>query len=364
MAFPVRSLAEISQTVRGAIRQYLPGTDASLKQNVLYVIGKVITLLAGEYELRLAWLYDQLFLSTATSEAIVRQQAAEYGITQKPASPAAGSISGTAAANITYPAGVRWISGAATYVATAPFTADALGRFSAMVRAERPGEATNREAGALLTLVDVGLYPAMTATATVDTDGLGGGADVETVEALRTRALKRKRTPPQGGALSDYERFALEVPGVAAAWARQFTNGFGTVGAWVLFASRPAGIPTEADLDAVQAYVEERRLVRADFIAAAPRPSAVDVTLALSPDSAAARTAVAAALAALFDATADGARIRPGLPGDDFILPIAWISEAISTTPGEDRHRLVAPAGDITFAAGDMPVLGAITWVA
>ena len=54
MSLATRSLDEISRTVRGAFRQYLPGTDASLKNNVLTVIGKVVTLLAREYELRLA----------------------------------------------------------------------------------------------------------------------------------------------------------------------------------------------------------------------------------------------------------------------------------------------------------------------
>ena len=49
MSFVARSLDAISQGVRGAFRQYMPGTDASLKQNVTYVIAKVVTLLAREY---------------------------------------------------------------------------------------------------------------------------------------------------------------------------------------------------------------------------------------------------------------------------------------------------------------------------
>lgn len=363
MAYPTRSLAEISQAVRGAIRQYLPGTDASLKQNVLYVIGKVMTLLAGEYELRLAWLYDQLFLTTATSDAIVRLQAAEYGIYQKPAAAAFGTVSGTAAPNITYPSGVRWVSGATSYASSQPFTADALGRFTAKVRAEKPGRATNRDAGAVLNLADPALWPDISENVTVDGAGLGGGADAETMEELRARALWRKRTPPQGGALTDYERFALEVPGVVAAWARQFTNGFGTVGTWVLFAGRPAGIPTQADIEAVQRYIEDRRLVRADFVAAAPRPVPVDLTIALSPDTVTARAAVFAALSDFFDAARSGARIRPGLPGDPFTLPRSWLSEVISTSAGEDSHRLLVPSVDLEFGSGDLPVLGTVNWV-
>jgi uncharacterized phage protein gp47/JayE len=362
MGYSVRALATISQSVRGAIRQYLPGTDASLKQNVLTVIGKVVSLLAYEYELRVAWLYNQLFLTSATSEAIVVLQAGEYGVLRKPAAAASGLISGSAAANGIYPSGVRFLSGAQIYVTIAPFVADALGAYTANVRAEKPGNETNRDAGAVLTLVDPSLYPDFATTAIVGAGGLGGGADDETVEDLRQRALRRKRTPPQGGALADYERFALEVPGVVNAWARKFANGNGMVGAWVLFKGRENGIPTPSDLATVQAYIDERRLVRVDFQAVAPHPSPVDIVLALSPDSTATRAAVTAALTAFFDATSPASRIRPSLPDDPFVLPLAWISEAVSTSPGEASHTIIEPAANLSFAPGEMPVLGAIAW--
>lgn len=363
MAYAVRSLADISKAVRGAIRQYLPGTDASLKENVLTVLAKTVALLAHEYELRLAWIERQLFLSTATSEALVRLQAAELGVLQRPASAAAGRVEGTGAPNATYPAGVRYLSGAATYVTDAPFTADALGRFSATLRAERTGFAGNRDEGASLDLVDPGSQPTLSASVTVAAGGLGGGADIESLEDLRARALKRKATPPAGGALADYEGWALEVPGVSAAYAAQFDNGAGRVGAWVLFEGRPNGIPTEADLAAVEAAIVGRRLVRAEFVAVAPVPGSVDITVALTPDSVAERAAVTAALQGFFDPTATGSRIVPGLPGAPFSLPVAWISEVISAVPGESRHVLVEPASGPVFSAGQLPVLGTVTFV-
>ena len=362
MAFPIRSLGELSQSVRGAIRQYLPGTDASLKQNVLYVIAKVMALLAHEYELRLGWIFRQLFLSTATSDAIVRMHAADYGIYQKSAAPAAGDIVGTGAPHATYPAGVRFMSAGNVYATTASFTANAVGAFTAPVRAERAGFASNRDEGAALTLVDPALYPTIEADAAVGAGGLGGGADTEDMEAQRRRALARKRQTPQGGALADYERWALDLPGVVAAWARQFANGYGTVGVWVLFEDRPDGIPTLADLAAVEADIEARRLVRARFHAAAPVPESVDLTIALVPDTAVNRAAVTGALVAFFDARLAGSRIRPGLPEDVFELPRAWISEAISVVPGEFSHSLVEPAQDRAFQPGQMPVLGTIDW--
>lgn len=362
MAFSVRSLDQISTLVRGAIRQYLPGTDASLKQNVLRVIGKVITLLAHEYELRLAWLFNQLFLSTATSEALIRLHAAEYRILRKPAAPAVGMVTGVGQAHSTYPSGIRYISGNVTYLTTEAFTANAFGAFAAPVRAEVSGFATNRDAGAELLLSDAALNPTLADRVTVAAGGLGGGADIEGLEDLRARALKRKSSPPQGGALADYEAWALEVPGVVTAWAANYANGFGHVGCWVLFDGRPNGIPTEADLALVDAYIEGKRLVRARYTTAAPIAKPVNLTIALSPDSVAMRTAVTTALAAFFDATRSDTRLRPGLPDDPFTLPVAWISEVISAVPGENRHVLATPATGPVFQPGELPVLGTITW--
>jgi len=362
MAFPIRSLDEISASVRGAMRQYLPGTDASLKQNVLRVIGKVQALLAHEYELRLKWIFSQLYLSTATSEAIIRLHAAEYRILQKPASASAGEVTGTGQANAIYPAGVRFISAGISYRTTTAFTANAAGDFTASVQAESAGAATNREAAAELLLADPALYPTLPEKVTVAGGGLGGGADIEQLEELRARALKRKASPPQGGALPDYENWALEVPGVVNAWAANFADGFYTIGVWVLFKGRANGIPELADLAAVDAYIASLRLVRARYYTMAPVAKPVDLSISLSPDTAAMRTSVTTALAQFFDATLEGTRLRPGLPDDPFTLPRAWLSEVISGVPGETSHILNEPSGGVVFQPGELPVLGTITW--
>jgi uncharacterized phage protein gp47/JayE len=362
MAFPIRSLDEISASVRGAMRQYLPGTDASLKQNALRVIGKVVSLLSHEYELRLSWIFRQLYLSTATSEAIIRLHCAEYRILQKPASAASGEVTGAAQAHATYPAGVRFISAGVTYVTTAPFTANAIGAFAVNVQAETAGASTNRDAAAELLLADPALYPTLPDMVSVSDGGLGGGADIEAIEDLRARGLKRKASPPQGGTLPDYENWALEVPGVVSAWAANFANGFGAVGVWILFKGRVNGIPEPADLAAVDAYIESLRLVRARYFTMAPIAKPVDISISLSPDTAAMRTAVTEALTVFFDATLEGTRLRPGLPDAPFTLPSAWLSEIISTVPGETSHILNTPASGSVFQPGELPVLGTITW--
>lgn len=359
MAYNPRSLTELSTSIRGAFRQYLPGTDATIRQNVLYVIAKVLALLTREYELRFEWVYKQLFISTADDIGHIRMHAADYRIYQKPAAAGSGSITGTGAAATTYPVGVRYLTGGISFVTTAPFTTNGAGAFTAAVKAEATGAATNREAGGTLTLADPSLYPSLSPTATVASAGIGGGADIEDIESLRARTLARKSSPPQGGALPDYERFALDVPGVVKAWAYPFVGGIGTIAVYIMFQGRTNLIPTSGDIAAVQAAIDARRLIRVDDVTVlAPIAEAVNVTITgLANDRPDVRAAIEANIRAVF---LD--RVRPGIASDPFVLSRSWISEAISTATGEDRHTLTVPATDLTFTNGHIPVLGTVTY--
>ena len=227
------------------------------------------------------------------------------------------------------------------------------------MRAEQTGATTNRSADAVMTLADASLYPTLVSQALVSAAGLGGGADTEGKESLRQRGLDRKARPPQGGALPDYEQFARDVPGVLKAWAWQFTNGIGSIAVYFLFDGRPNSIPTSADVEAVQAAIDARRLIRVDdAVAIAPIASSVDITITdLSVDTAEVRAAIEGNLIELF-----AERARPGIASDPFVLPVAWISESISTATGEDRHTLTMPASDLTFTNGHIPVLGDVTY--
>lgn len=359
MAYETRSLDALGATLRGLIRQHLPGTDATLKQNFVTVCGKVTALLAREYEFRLAWIYQQLFIRTTTDLAILRMQGADYGIYQKGAGRAAGQLTGTGQPGTTYPAGVRYLSGGLTFVSTAPFSAAGDGSLSAAVQAETAGAAGNRDADAVMTLADPSLYPGLSQQAAVGMDGLGGGAEAEDIESLRARILNRKARPPQGGALPDYERFALDVPGVLKAWAFQFSGGIGSIAVYFLFAGRANNIPTSADVAAVQAYIDSLRMIRVDdAVAIAPLPHTLNIIIAnLATDTPDVRAAIATQLRAMLLE-----RARPGLSAHPFVLSRSWISEAISAAAGEDSHTLVVPSGDVTLVGGHLPVLGSVTY--
>jgi uncharacterized phage protein gp47/JayE len=360
MLWPIRSLAEITQRLRGSWREYLPGTDTGLANNVVTVITKVMAALAHEFELRMGYLTRQMFLSTA-SGAWLEQHCGDVGIYRKQPAGATGSVAGTATPETLYAAGARLVSAGQTYVTTAPATSAEDGAIVFSIRSEGKGAVTNREPGATLTLADPALWPGLGLQWEVDGDGTGGGADREDDESLRARGLQRKQNPPKGGALTDYERIARGVPGVLKAWAFRRPDAPGFVAVLFLFAGRDDLMPLTADVEAVQAAIDAERLIRVDdSVATAPVPLAVDVEIGgLATDTPDVRAAIEASVQAMYLA-----KCRPGITGDTFTVSVSWISEAISGVTGETRHRLIAPAADIVLTSGQFPVNGDFDYVA
>lgn len=358
MSFIARSLDTISKALRGDLRREMPGTDADLWPNPLAVFSKVVAMAIHLVELRLVWLYRQIFASTAEAAQLERQ-AYELGLARKPASRAVGWVRTTGTAGAVYPAGIAFLSGSDLYRTVSEAIAGGDGTLTLRVAADRPGAAGNRAAGSSLALADVALHPTIGATAIVQSDGIGGGADTEGDESLRARILDRKRRPPQGGAYSDYEQMARSVPGVVKAWAWPFAGGPGTVGVWFLFDNRPNLIPTGGDVAVVREAIEAKLLIRAGLGVSAPIPQALDIVISgLSNDTDRTRAAIETGLRAMLLE-----RAKPGVAVEPFVLSRSWISEAISAAIGEDRHVLASPLADLTYAGGAYPVLGTVSYV-
>lgn len=358
MAWNTPSASDISALLRGALRRYLPGTDALVWPNNLTAIFK--TFASGLYDmhLRAAWLYDQIFASTATVEHLEKRHAADYGIFRRPPARAVGNLSFIGVPDTIYPAGIRFLIGSNIYISSSDVRCNLDATVTFPVHSEKPGLAQNVAADQDVSRADPALFAGLATTGIVAHGGLGGGADIESDDALRDRVLDRKRRPPQGGAVSDYERFALEIPGVVKAWAWSFANGPGTIGLWFLFDGRTNLIPSISDVAVVQETIEARRLIRAEFVASAPIPTPIDITISgLGADTTETRSAIAASLTSmLFD------RGRPGVAAEAFVLSRSWISEAISLAIGEDRHILSSPLADVVLTDGQYPVLGTISY--
>jgi len=184
-------------------------------------------------------------------------------------------------------------------------------------------------------------------------DSIQGGADIEDLELWRSRIIERWYWPPQGGADTDYEVWAKEVPGITRAWTYRHWLGRGTVGVMVANSDLINPIPDAATVAAAQAHIEPLAPVAgADVLVFVPTPHVVDFNIRLNPDTEEVRYAVIAELRSLM--------LRDGIP--EGLLKISRISEAISIATGEYSHTLVTPAADIAIGKGEIGVVGDVSW--
>jgi uncharacterized phage protein gp47/JayE len=127
----------------------------------------------------------------------------------------------------------------------------------------------------------------------------------ETDAELLARLLDFIRHPPGGGNKYDYERWALEVDGVKAAWCAPMYFGTGTV-AVVILASGDDEIPTQTLLDAVKAHIDLLRPAGSkQFYALAPALNTLNVTMTVTGSSVN-RAAIAADIAAYMNSLIPG----------------------------------------------------------
>lgn len=327
----------------------LPAADSRLRRSVLDVLGRVHAGgLNGAYGY-LGHIALQALPDTADYDVLLRW-ANIFGVSPKAAEPAVGTatLSGSNGTVVLAGAVLQRLD-AVEYVTTDDVTITA-GTAAAPIEAVVAGAAGMAAAGVGLTFASP--VAGVASAAVVAAPGLTAGADAESEEALRGRVLERLQQPPHGGAQADYVRWAKEVPGVTRAWCYPLLNGLGTVGVTFVMDGREDIIPEAGDVTAVEAWIAPRRPVTAAVDVFAPTPVALDLTIALTPDTPEGRLAVEAELADMLarDAEPEGT------------ILISRIREAVSIAAGETNNVVTAPSADVTHATGELAVLGTITW--
>lgn len=258
-------------------------------------------------------------------------------------------VSGSVGASI--PLAARWQSQAG--VLYKPVAGVVLGTSPQLVaiQCESTGVLGNLVEGEQLTLISP--IAGVQSQTTVPEAGIQGGDDQEDVEGLRAKVLRRLREPPQGGSTADYLRWALAAhPSVTRAWVYPLEQGAGSVVVRVVCDELSDPIPSSQVLDAVQAYIDQRRPVASSAMVLPPVAEVVNYTIALSPDTPEVRSRVQSVLADMHRRDAE--------PGGTLFL--SRISEAISLAEGESHHALQVPAANVVMTPGHFPILGAITW--
>jgi uncharacterized phage protein gp47/JayE len=350
MAFERPTLAALVKRAIADIELRLTGSDARLRNSFENVIARVVAGAAHGLHAHLLFLSKQIFPDTAESN-FLRRWASIFDVTPKDPAFAQGNLVITGVDTTSIPAGTEWQRADGV-----SFTTDAIAAISGSsatvaITATEAGADGNTDASTSFTIVTP--ITDIDSTATVDGSGLTGGADAEDDDALLSRLLIRLRTPPSGGGPNDYVAWALEVSGVTRAWEYPQELGVGTVSVRFVVDGEADIIPAAAKVTEVQTYIDALAPVTADVTVVAPVDTPLAMTISITPDTAAIRTAVEAELEALM--------LRSAEPGGTIYL--SQINEAISLAEGETDHTLTVPAADVTHTTGQLATLGTITWV-
>jgi uncharacterized phage protein gp47/JayE len=377
MPYSRPTLSELRADTAADVQAELESTDALLRYSNLAITAKGQANLAHGHYGYLDWIARQAVPFTAEEE-FLEGWAGLKDVTRKPATKAAGTATFTGTNGTPLPIGTPLSRNDGVKYVTTNAATVAGGTVTVSVSAVDAGSGGNAQAGISLTL---GIGVAGIA-ATGISSLLIGGAEIETDDDLRGRMLKAYAQPSQGGSTSDYEEWALAVPGVTRCWVRRGGMGPGTLILYFMmdnaqaahggFPQGTTGVATGEDRDA-PATGDQLTLANAIFevqsaygvvYAAAPIPNTLNFTIAgLSGASAGLKAAIAGAIS--------GALLRTGTPGGVTpILPIEGAMSAVAGSAGAVITNITASAGtitpgtagNITSNAGALPVLGTITW--
>lgn len=353
MAFALDSLEQTRLQIGRDIEARLPGTGAQTRRTAVGVLGYAQAGAVHGLHAHIAY-RERNFLPDERADAEgVERWAALLGLWYLDATAASGPATVSGAIGAVLPAETLLQSAQGVlYTTQAEVTLTASTGVASLL-AQDAGAAGNLAEGARLTLLSP--VAGIQSSLTVASPGLAGGADQELFGGLRARVLSRLRNPPQGGSRADYATWALAAhPSVTRVWVTEQEQGAGSVTVRLVSDNEATPIPNSEVLDAVAAYIDERRQAgRVSVYVLPPVGEAVPYQIRLMPDSSNIRAAVEAELRDLHR--------REAAPGATLL--ISHIREAISIASGEVDHELQAPLADLPHGTGIMPLFGDITWV-
>lgn len=343
------TLKDLIERIATDIETRLPGADARLRRSNLTVLSAVEAAVAhGLYG------YLQEIAKEAIPDTAVdwlENWSGVWGVVRLSAVKATGAVTMTGNAGQVVPAGTLIQRSDGAQFSVLANTTLTGGTASVNVEAALAGQLGNTAASSSLLFVTP--VAGVNAACVVTAGAIVNGTDTESDASLRARLLKRIQRPPQGGSVSDYENWSLEVAGVTRVWVRALFSGAGTVQIFFVRDKDATYIPDAGEIATLQAYIDARRPVTAVVTVAAPTDSPVNMTIALTPNTAEVQAAVTAELKDLF--------LREAEPGATIL--ISHIREAISIAAGEANHVLSVPSADVTATTSQIRSLGTITWV-
>ncbi len=356
MAFVTPTLPELITRVTNDINARLSGlkgfVDARLRRSMNFVHAHVIAQMTKGLHNHIADVALQVIPDTADTENLKRH-ASLYDVTQTQAAKAQGNVTftGTDPTNIPATTEIQLGDGET-------YTVDVGGNLSGgtidlAVTAVDAGADGNAVVGLFVELINP--IAGVDNQATVAAGGLTGGLEEDTDAQLLTALRARVQDPPQGGAVADYVQWVKDAKvGIDRVFVSELELGAGTVVVRFTVPDTGSGVVPDsatrtAALDSIIAQKQVTAIVTVPDPAIVAHP--VPLTMSITPDTAAIRTAVEAQLDALW--------LRDAVPGGT--IKNSRIREAISTATGEDSHTLSAVDGgsataDVVLAQTDIAV--------
>jgi uncharacterized phage protein gp47/JayE len=329
------TVAALIARVQTDIEGEIAGVTARLRRRFEYGLARAIAGVAHHLHGHLAWVAEQIIVDQA-SEKYVLRWADFFGVARRPAVAAQGDITVIGDGAAVLLAGTEFIrlADGARYTVDAEHDPVTVSETVA-VTAVDAGTSGNMVAGQTLQLSTI--IPGITSQATVASGGIIDGAELESVESLRTRTLARIQQPPRGGAPGDHVTWALEVPGVYRAWEypRQDVDGSARAGVVSIAFLTESGLPSSGLRDDVLEYAQERSPAEVLMIELQGVPLVVSIKL--DPINSAVTDAVGDEI--------EDFLLREREPG--WTLRLSRLDEAISRAAGEVRHEIVLPAADV-----------------
>lgn len=304
-----------------------------------------------------SWIADQIIPSPKSDDQTIIDTATSEGVIRKPSSFAAGQVVFSSSSAL--PVDTEMQTTDSVFYRVISSAQPVAGVVSVQVQADEAGVGGNLAAGETLTLLSP--LAGTDSTGVVDTAGITGGADLESIAELLDRLLFRKRNPPVGGAVHDYVIWAREVVGVSRAWCFDAWHGPCTVGlAWV-YDGRVDITPTDIDRETMQNWLfRHADPATGNYVG---KPGGVEVwpvvltlkpvpmSIKLTPDNSSTRSAVQTNLAALQKT------LSPGQT-----LGVSALRTAIGKAVGVTDYELSVTT-DTTATTSELITIGVITWL-
>lgn len=345
MAFSAPNLETILAGILRDIKALNDEADIGTDSDHYIRSAAIAAAIEGIYQ-KLAWVYRQIFPDTADEEELVRT-AGIRGVQRKASVAATGPVAlkGTARVELLQGSTLTHRVTGEQFDSLASAILGTDGTAVVQVKAQTLGASLNGLTGDLvLTSPPLGMDAnAGFVSATT------GGEDQESVESLLARLLNVIQSPPAGGNLADFKRWAKEVDGIADVLVLPKRRGGGSIDL-VLTASN--GNPSAEVIANCLAHVVGECSVIADVWAYAPTIRNVDSTALVE-------IAEGYELADIQVAAQAGYNSLLGALKPRETLKRSQIEAMINNLAGVVDRRVTLPVGNVL--ASDDPLL--IGWI-